>query len=107
MEKTIVNADDYNEKFWKYNYAVHMTAQGIGFLVNADCEQDAIDEIIDYMEKTGNFPGILMTDEEVEELRAESIADYGDERYLDDSCIQGGNHGRYIHIDGIVSIEEV
>ena len=44
----IVNINDLAwPKFWKHNYMVYLTAQGISFLVNADCEQDALDYIMD------------------------------------------------------------
>jgi hypothetical protein len=43
-----VNKDDWIEKFWKNNYHVWMTAQGIQFCVNADSTGDALDEIMDY-----------------------------------------------------------
>ena len=54
----IVNRDDIEEHFWKTNYIVHVSAQDIIFSVNADCEQDALDFIMDYIvehEMTGLY----------------------------------------------------
>lgn len=87
------NIEDWNEDFWPNNYLIQVTAQGIPFAVNAEHEQDAIDYIIDYCEE--HMPGLLYTHEEAEELRQESITDYGDERYIDD-YISGGNHCLYL-----------
>ncbi|MFW6001942.1 MAG: hypothetical protein ACOCQD_01225 [archaeon] len=76
-----VNYDDYRENFWENDYIINIG--GINFVANADNVQDAIDYIIDYCED--NLPGLLMTQEEVDE--EEFIQDY----------ICGGNHGRYIN----------
>ena len=97
------NHDDYEENFWSNNYRVLVTAQGIEFMVNADNEQETIDYIIDYCEE--HLTGLLFSDDKVEELRQESIADYNDERYVDD-YICGGNHGRYLNTHNI-HIEQV
>lgn len=80
------NKDDYDSQFWKGNYKVLVTAQGIEFIVNADNEQDAIDYVIDYCEE--NLPGLIMSDEEEQELQTEG--------HLDD-YIQGGNHSKYLN----------
>lgn len=77
------NKEDWQEQFWKNNYQVWLTVQGIRFHVNADNEQDALDYVIDYCEE--NLPGLVMTREE--ELDQEFLEDY----------ISGGNHGRYIN----------
>ena len=90
MPTTYPNKDDYDEHFWKNNYEILVSAQGHKFRVNADCSQDAIDEVIDCCED--HFPGLLMSREE--EAEGEYLDDY----------ICGGNHGRYfstynIHIE--------
>jgi len=51
------NIDDYRENFWNNNYKVLLTAQGIEFLVNADCEGDALDYIMDYV-VDNDMPGL-------------------------------------------------
>ena len=95
---TYVNKHDWNHKFCKHNYKVELGAFGNTFFANADCEQDAIDFVIDHCEKKAK--GFLFTDKEVEELRQESLKDYGDERYVEQyTC--GGNHGRYLNTDNV------
>jgi hypothetical protein len=86
------NKNDYDEHFWKHNYMVLLTSQGIEFIVNADHEGDAIDYVIDYCEE--NLPGLIMSREEEEE-----------EEYLEE-YICGGNHGVYLNTYNI-RIEEV
>lgn len=92
MEAIYPNKADYDEKFWKHNYKILLTEQGIEFIVNADCEQDAIDYVIDECEE--NHPGLIMSREEEEE-----------EDFLDD-YISGGNHGRYLNTF-YIHIEEI
>jgi hypothetical protein len=86
------NKSDYDEHFWKHNYRILLTSQGIEFRVNADNDQDALDYVIDYCEE--NLPGLIMSREEEEE-----------EEYLDD-YICGGNHSVYLNTHN-VHIEEV
>ena len=77
------NRDDWQEQFWKNNYQVFLTSQGIRFHVNADHEQDALDYVIDYCEE--HLPGLIMSrEEEIEE------------EYLDE-YLCGGNHSRYLN----------
>lgn len=83
----IINKDDWNSSFWKHDYIVSVTSQGIRFAVNADNAQDAIDEIIDYCES--NLPGLIFSREEE-----------ADEEYLEE-FIHGGNHGRYLNTRNI------
>ena len=90
----IVNRDDWNSSFGTHDYLVHVTAQGIRFAVNADHEGDAIDAIIDHCED--HAPGLLMDDDDIEELTADG--------FLDD-YICGGNHGRYISTLNVSVIE--
>jgi len=40
--------DVWNDNFYKHNYLISITAQGIEFRVNADSAQDALDCIMDY-----------------------------------------------------------
>jgi len=61
-------------------------------MVNADNEQEAIDEIIDFCE--GNMPGLLW-----------SRDDEPEQEFLDE-YIRGGNHGRYFSTHNIY-IEEI
>ena len=86
------NKDDFDGGFWKHNYKIFLTAQGIEYHVNADCERDAIDYVIDYCEE--NHPGLLMSIEERDE-----------EKFLDE-YICGGNHGLYLNTHNVY-IEEM
>ena len=92
MEIRYPNKDDYEEKFWRHNYRILVSMQGIEFIVNADNEQDAIDYIIDDCEE--NYPGLLWSREEEEE-----------QEYLEE-YICGWNHGRYLSTHNI-HIEEI
>ena len=87
-----VNYADWKENFWKHKYLINI--DGICFTANQGCEQDAIDEIIDWCER--RLPNFLLSDKEVEE-KTET------ER---EECICGGNHGRYIKAD-YLDIKEV
>lgn len=82
------NKDDWNEKFWKNNYRVLLTAQGIEFLVNANHEQDALDFIIDYCRQEGNLPGLIAEDYELSDVETRKF-------------ICGGNRGLYLTINNI------
>lgn len=91
---TIINPDDYNNHFWRYNYLIRVTYQGIPFLVNADNEQEAIDYLIDYCED--NCPGLIATYQE--------LIDAGYTDIEIDELIYGGNHGLYLTIDAAIHI---
>lgn len=68
------------EKCWKHSYRVHLHEFDVdGLLVNADCEQDALDYAVDHVETSS--PGLFMTPEERDE------ADTRGEEY-----ITAGNH---------------
>jgi len=73
------NKEDWIHSFWKHDYLILLTSQGIPFAVNADNEQDAMDYIIDYCQR--ELSGLLMSREEEAE-----------EEYLED-YIRGGNEG--------------
>lgn len=83
------NIEDWKNNFWKNNYLVRLTSQGIPFAVNADSEQDAMDYIIDYCEDY--LPGLLM-DEEEEKVTRETAPEY-----LEEDFYCGGNHSRYLN----------
>jgi hypothetical protein len=90
-EIEFVNPGDWSSKFWKHNYLVTVTAQGIQFFVNADCEQNALDELIDFCED--RYPGLASDGADLDE----------DER---EEYFCGGNHGLYLTTDHI-QIKEV
>ena len=77
-EATIVNEDDYREKFWKHNYLVSLGVFGNAYRVNADCEQDALDEVMDYCEQ--HAPGFVIPREN------EPVE-------FEEDYVRAGNHG--------------
>jgi len=92
------NKSDYDDNFWKHNYKVLVTAQGIEFIVSADNEQEAIDYIIDYCEDN-HLDGLVSDGSDLDEIEREEF-------------IQGGNHGLYlttrnIHIERIKRDKEI
>lgn len=89
---TVINPTDHKTSFWRNNYRIALSAQGIEYLVNADCTQDAIDELIDWLED--NAPGLLWDREE--EAEQEFLGDY----------ISGGNHGRYLSTLNVLITKE-
>lgn len=74
------NKEDYKGNFWKNNYNVWLTAQGIHYKVNADCAQDALDYIMDYNIENRHV-GLYMSNEQVQELTENG--------FIDDYCIAG------------------
>lgn len=80
------NIDDFTEHFWKNDYHILLTSQGISFFVNADNEQEALDFIIDYCED--KMPGLVASINEIDESEA-------DQYYC------GGNHSLYLTTDHI------
>lgn len=92
----ISNPRDYLAKFWKHNYLVSLSPFST-FLVNADNEGDAVDEIIDYCVERG-YMGLFLDDEAVEELTEEGFLE---EHYC------GGNEGRYLSEPGFPMIERI
>lgn len=71
----IVNPTDLAESFWNHTYIVQVSAQGISFLVNADHEQDALDQVMDHIVDL-EFTGLYST------------LDYDSDEY-----ISAGNYG--------------
>lgn len=49
----MVNKDDYDCGFWRNNYKVSLTAQGIKFIANANCSGDALDMVMDFCVDNG------------------------------------------------------
>jgi len=85
QEFNLVNPDDILNSFWDNTYLIHLTSQNILFVVNADCEQDAIDEMIDYIESM-QWEGLLLDYNDPDDLEMIESGNY----------ICGGNHGRYL-----------
>lgn len=70
-----------DEKFWKHSYRVHLhQLDADGLLVNADCDQDALDYAVDYAEQKG-WEGIFVDEADIERK---------DENEID--IIRAGNH---------------
>lgn len=83
-ESIFANPGEWANKFWKHNYRVTLDL-GVAFWVNADCEQDALDYVIDYCEEH-RFIGFIASHGEIDE---------DDE----DVFVCGGNHGLYLTTD--------
>ena len=84
------------EKFWKHSYRVHLHEFDTeGLLVNADCEQDALDYAVDHAERMG-WEGCFCSEEELEEMT---------EAERDDT-ITVGNHGKTLSSHS-VAIEQL
>lgn len=88
-----VNPDD--KGFWRHSYKICMHLAGC-YIVHADDESSALDELIDYAEEQG-WEGWFFTHEQIEELEREG---YLEEYYY------GGSHGRYLNFESI-KIEEI
>ena len=59
------------------------------------CEQDAVDKMIDFIEFCGDT-GFFLTQDEIDS------GEYGEDEY-----VVGGNHGRYLHHHGYFEITEI
>ena len=80
-----LNKEEHDENFWGHSYKIQLGAIGTQtFIVNASSLQDAVDEIIDHMEKSN--PGMLFSYEEASALE------------FPEEYISGGNHGRTLNI---------
>lgn len=106
--KTCEKYDIIPEKTWKYRYSWEKIYEvRIGghvlsaFLVVADCDQDAIDALLDYFEEENKYPGLWSRyeDEYIQELIADAKKDgrEDDMDYVYDFYIQGGNSGIFLH----------
>ena len=68
--------------------------------VHGSSEQDAIDELLDYLESENKYPGLWSKrdDPHLEELRQDAIKDgRSEDDYVDDFYICGGNSGIYLY----------
>ena len=80
-----INIDEFVSDWYPNNYRINI-GQATPFIVNAANEQDAMDELIDYLER--HMQSMLFTPEEVRETEREgNLEDY----------YTGGNHGRIIN----------
>ena len=80
-----INIEEFVSDWYSHNYRINI-GQATPFVVNASNEQDAMDELIDYLER--HMQSMLFTPEEVREKEREgNLEDY----------YTGGNHGRIIN----------
>ncbi len=79
------NLDDWNGDFWRHDYLIFITAQGILFAVNADSADSALDEIADYAER--HMPGLVSS---YDEMVRDGYTDLEIEEY-----VVAGNHSVY------------
>lgn len=97
----VVPVKTYETRFWYHVYEVRFGEFGpCVFLVNAENEQEALDELVDYLEDTGTYPGYLArcNDEDLEELRADAVEQgHGEDDFVNDFYVGPlGNHGLYL-----------
>lgn len=79
----MIDTIELHDEFTKNRYLITIHLGG-AYSVDADCEQDALDTVIDYWCKDKHkFRGYFLSDEEVEE-----------EEYLEE-YLMGGNEGVY------------
>jgi hypothetical protein len=91
MEPEFVNPGDWQSNFWKHNYVITITAQGIKFFVNAEYEGAALAELVDFC--ADKYPGLVSDGADLDK----------DER---EEYFCGGNNGLYLTTDHI-SIQEL
>ena len=84
-EINFVNPDDINDNFWGKTYLICITRFGMPYVINSDNEQDAIDEMIDYIE-ANKWEGLLLDQNDDDDNEMIESGNY----------ICGGNHGRYL-----------
>ena len=75
-----------NSSFWKRNYELNIF--GDSYMVNADCESEAIDAVIDWI--YDNNPDFILTEDEIRH-----IVNYNEDL---DIYVHGGNYGIYLNI---------
>ena len=97
----IIPVKTYESRFWSHVYEVSFGEFGhCVFLVNAENEQEALDELVDYPEETGIYPGYLAKwdDEHLDELRKDAVEQgYEEEDFVSDFYVgPAGNHGIYL-----------
>jgi hypothetical protein len=86
-EVEVVNPD---EGIWSNHYLIAIDYFKVYYVI-ADCEQDALDILIDYCEER-NYQGYFYTDEDLEEMTQEE----------QDDLLIAGNHCRYISNDVLI-----
>ena len=77
------NPEDWDQKFYSHDYLVGLTAQNIQFKVNAVCEGEALDWVIDCCEEH-KWWGLV--NDGTKDYTTEELEEY----------YQGGNHGLYL-----------
>ena len=82
---------DLNEKFtpnvstFKYNYRINLIYYNMEFQISANCEQEALDYVVDYYAK--EHPDMILSLDQEDELRAQGkLKEY----------LSGGVEGRYL-----------
>ena len=85
-QREIVNPDDWKESFCGHYYKVIMSEHGPVLYVNQGCEQDALDEAIDYCTEQ-EWEGLFLDDAERTGIETDG--------FLED-YVSGGNEGRYL-----------
>lgn len=77
-------------------YEVRLSPLGGTFLVVADHKQDAFDELIDWLDDSGEYPGYFLDDQYIQELKQDATKDGREENDYLDEYVNGGNYGKYL-----------
>jgi hypothetical protein len=90
---------------WEVSFAPGII-WGYWFLALGLNEQEAIDGVIDYC--SDKYPGLLLDDGSIEELRTDSINDgYDENTYLNEESTQGGNSGLYLNTPYGITVKRI
>jgi len=113
-DKKIVTTNDFGVEFYTVNlYDKHCTHHYIipmghlnsrYYLVSGYCLQDAFDNLVDYCQENDKF--MVLSDDELEEIKQDSINDGNPEDYyLSDYIYAGNSNPGYLAFTDIVAIE--
>lgn len=90
-----VNPED--KGFWRHTYIVYLETRcwfSAPYLVHADNEQDAYDEVCDYCD--GRHPGMFADEDYINELIEDAKRDGREEfEYVEEHYTMAGNYGKW------------
>lgn len=94
----VVPRKTYESRFWRNVYEIRFGSfECNAFLVNADNESDALDELMNHLEESGAYPGYVSVYSDFEKLEP-GLDDEEREQVIADFYVGPiGNHGLYLH----------
>jgi hypothetical protein len=99
-ENDLIPVKTYEENSFHYPvWEFRLGRFGSPFLVIGLGIQEAIDNLIDFLEEDGGYPGFLAdyNDDYIQELMEDAKRDGHDEMtYVDEMYLSGGNHGLFL-----------